>query len=53
MYGTDLVSFAFIAGGLSLIATQLHMHRNGGLVFWRIGRLGGSFYVATARSTEL
>jgi hypothetical protein len=26
--------------------------KNGGLWFWRIGRVGGSFYVAKARRVE-
>jgi hypothetical protein len=27
----------------------MHFHRKGGLTFWRIGRLGGSFYLARRR----
>jgi hypothetical protein len=26
---------------------RFYLKRQGGLMFWRIGRLGGSFYLAT------
>lgn len=40
-----------LASGFSLLPVaflwdNLHTNRVGGLLFWRLGRLGGSFYIA-------
>lgn len=34
------------------IVDALRITRRGGLTFWRLGRLGGSVYFATARQPE-
>jgi hypothetical protein len=31
------------------MTSRYYLRRTGGLMFWRLGRLGGSFYLASRR----
>jgi hypothetical protein len=44
------VGFVGSAGCVGLLGVERSWRRVGGLRFWRVGRLGGSFYVAARRS---
>jgi len=30
----------------------IYLRRNGGMVFWRVGRIGGSFYLSQSRHAD-
>jgi hypothetical protein len=30
----------------------IYLRRNGGMIFWRIGRVGGSFYLAASATVD-
>jgi len=50
------LSLPFCVLILAYILGSVHIKRHGGLLFWRIGRLGGSIYFtkqATCKSDEL
>lgn len=35
------------------LTKSLYIRRNGGLTFWRVARLGGSFYLARRKSPQI
>lgn len=42
-----ILALPFVAAAVGYGSTlPCYVRRNGGLLFWRIGRLGGSFYLA-------
>lgn len=49
----DLLALAALALGIWLLQhPAITVRRRGGLRFWRIGRLGGCFYLARRRAPQ-